>query len=272
MTTIFSTPSWQPDSDVQACPLCDLPFNFLFRRRHHCRKCGRVICGSCSETWTTYLPSTYIVTKESSDIDISNRQQRQRQLRHAKSNPHQKYRTCDECVMELDRIRHALSIASRSRRKHKSGLSTARTDSKSDSAIVETLAIGSDTEDDSDSSLNSNDIGRVLTRCPVCNNRTNRDERHVDACLREFEFGSLSPPALQSPQSSRALHRRNRMILYKLPQDLPDAQECLVCYERFRRGEAVGRLECLCLYHEKCILDWFARKGVGECPLHTTNS
>lgn len=38
---------WQPDSAVQSCPICHRIFSF-FHRRHHCRNCGRVVCGDCS--------------------------------------------------------------------------------------------------------------------------------------------------------------------------------------------------------------------------------
>lgn len=40
-------PVWVPDSASNFCMLCESEFN-LFRRRHHCRKCGSLICGSCS--------------------------------------------------------------------------------------------------------------------------------------------------------------------------------------------------------------------------------
>ena len=40
-------PVWQPDESVSACPLCAAEFGF-FTRRHHCRKCGRVVCDDCS--------------------------------------------------------------------------------------------------------------------------------------------------------------------------------------------------------------------------------
>jgi len=36
-----------PDSEVASCPLCAAAFG-LFVRRHHCRRCGGVFCGSCS--------------------------------------------------------------------------------------------------------------------------------------------------------------------------------------------------------------------------------
>ena len=40
---------WVPDSAAPVCMAanCGLPFTFR-RRRHHCRKCGKVFCGSCA--------------------------------------------------------------------------------------------------------------------------------------------------------------------------------------------------------------------------------
>jgi len=39
--------SWQPDDATGECAECAAPFNFV-RRRHHCRGCGRLLCGECS--------------------------------------------------------------------------------------------------------------------------------------------------------------------------------------------------------------------------------
>ncbi|KAJ3187860.1 carboxypeptidase Y-deficient [Gaertneriomyces sp. JEL0708] len=39
---------WQEDHEVAACPLCAQTFSTLLNRRHHCRLCGRVICGKTS--------------------------------------------------------------------------------------------------------------------------------------------------------------------------------------------------------------------------------
>jgi hypothetical protein len=38
---------WVFDSDVDCCMICGDDFT-AFRRRHHCRVCGNLICGSCS--------------------------------------------------------------------------------------------------------------------------------------------------------------------------------------------------------------------------------
>jgi len=45
---------WQPDESSNACHECNATFNFL-RRRHHCRGCGRLLCGDCTQ-WRALLP------------------------------------------------------------------------------------------------------------------------------------------------------------------------------------------------------------------------
>ncbi|SMR41296.1 unnamed protein product [Zymoseptoria tritici ST99CH_1E4] len=55
-------PEWQPDGNVVSCPVCHTIFG-LFTRKHHCRKCGRVVCSACSPHRIT-IPRQYIVTPE----------------------------------------------------------------------------------------------------------------------------------------------------------------------------------------------------------------
>jgi hypothetical protein len=49
-------------------------------------------------------------------------------------------------------------------------------------------------------------------------------------------------------------------------------QECLICFEDFLHGNHVARLDCLCVYHEHCIEEWFLSQvekvGQGSCPVH----
>ncbi|KAF2002033.1 FYVE-domain-containing protein, partial [Amniculicola lignicola CBS 123094] len=52
-------PSWQPDSDVTHCRVCGSQFTFFYRK-HHCRKCGRVVCSACSPHRIT-IPRQFIV-------------------------------------------------------------------------------------------------------------------------------------------------------------------------------------------------------------------
>ncbi|KAG7158413.1 uncharacterized protein LOC121878790 [Homarus americanus] len=40
---------WVPDAEVRRCPVCEVAIFSMFCRRHHCRRCGRVVCSSCSQ-------------------------------------------------------------------------------------------------------------------------------------------------------------------------------------------------------------------------------
>ena len=64
----YVVPKWQPDAEVSSCPICRRPFTFFFRK-HHCRKCGRVVCANCSPHRIT-IPRQYIVHPPSEDDNI----------------------------------------------------------------------------------------------------------------------------------------------------------------------------------------------------------
>ena len=39
---------WMDDEDSSHCVICNKLFGRIKNRRHHCRNCGRLICGKCS--------------------------------------------------------------------------------------------------------------------------------------------------------------------------------------------------------------------------------
>ena len=53
-TAKMMVPIWMADNSVVSCTCCDVQFN-LWRRRHHCRACGFVVCDECSNQ-RTHLP------------------------------------------------------------------------------------------------------------------------------------------------------------------------------------------------------------------------
>ncbi|KAF2197774.1 FYVE-domain-containing protein [Delitschia confertaspora ATCC 74209] len=57
--TDIVVPPWQPDEEASSCPVCGHSFTFFYRK-HHCRKCGRVVCGNCSLHRIT-IPRQFIV-------------------------------------------------------------------------------------------------------------------------------------------------------------------------------------------------------------------
>ncbi len=55
----ITLPRWEPDAGVSKCPICGTVFGFWYRK-HHCRKCGRVVCANCSPHRIT-IPRQFIV-------------------------------------------------------------------------------------------------------------------------------------------------------------------------------------------------------------------
>lgn len=55
----ITLPRWEPDDGVSKCPICGTTFSFWYRK-HHCRKCGRVVCANCSPHRIT-IPRQFIV-------------------------------------------------------------------------------------------------------------------------------------------------------------------------------------------------------------------
>ncbi|ETN43425.1 uncharacterized protein HMPREF1541_02584 [Cyphellophora europaea CBS 101466] len=51
-----SVVSWQDDADVARCPYCQQDFSQYTFRRHHCRTCGKVVCGDPATGCSTILP------------------------------------------------------------------------------------------------------------------------------------------------------------------------------------------------------------------------
>ncbi|KAL3872697.1 hypothetical protein ACJMK2_035906 [Sinanodonta woodiana] len=47
-----SKDKWVPDSSESVCMVCKQERFSMFNRRHHCRRCGRVVCATCSQKTT----------------------------------------------------------------------------------------------------------------------------------------------------------------------------------------------------------------------------
>jgi len=67
-------------------------------------------------------------------------------------------------------------------------------------------------------------------------------------------------PAFSIPPETSSEYRA-----YALQGDLPD-KECFICFEYFREGQMVARVDCMCIFHQSCIDQWYARKRC--CPFH----
>lgn len=85
---------------------------------------------------------------------------------------------------------------------------------------------------------------------------------------------SATPPPVPEGSRPRATSYRPRgMALYRATEkdcttEDGEPQECVICFEEFETGDEMGRMECLCKFHRKCIRQWWDTKGVGSCPTH----
>ena len=261
--THTDVPIWQADEEVESCFICHKDFT-LFYRRHHCRKCGRVVCGTCSSTMTSYEPGTYVVSPQSQVFMQS---------------PHVPHRTCDVCVEQMameNSLRDSVITAS-------SPMEVPPRNQVKDVSIQRTVGVNEPDDD----------IEQEREHCPICNTNLSgqtelQREEHINSCLINAEFSG-------SPEQFRS----NRMLVYHIPfpdpkkvvvscsdaststlhqqaqsnvdEKFPRDDECVICLEELKPGDKVGRLECLCVFHYKCIKGWFKRKGPGECPVHAVH-
>ncbi|KAF9244171.1 hypothetical protein BU15DRAFT_42201 [Melanogaster broomeanus] len=82
----FLPPVWVPDAKTDACMRCGRPGGWrwaggggAWRRKHHCRLCGRVVCAACSS-------KTFYIADADNDTSSAHNKQKPK---HA--------RACDEC-------------------------------------------------------------------------------------------------------------------------------------------------------------------------------
>lgn len=84
-----STPvTWIPNERVKRCFGCNAQFS-TFRRKHHCRSCGRIFCSACS-SYREIIPSYY--------------------FRFSSSLPSVPQRTCARCADQLKRTARVENI------------------------------------------------------------------------------------------------------------------------------------------------------------------
>lgn len=77
---------WESDLNAKSCRVCTRKFG-LFSRRHHCRKCGLVVCDKCSP-WKVFLNPSDILQDPEGTLESVSVLATQQQ------------RVCDKCYYE----------------------------------------------------------------------------------------------------------------------------------------------------------------------------
>ncbi|KAG9067450.1 hypothetical protein KI688_012233 [Linnemannia hyalina] len=90
---------WESDHKAIDCKECHRKFS-LWLRRHHCRRCGHVVCDRCSSHRATLHPSMVVYDPSSSEAYINHQALSRRGTL-------QSYRVCDSCYTTLSSGRSA---------------------------------------------------------------------------------------------------------------------------------------------------------------------
>lgn len=94
---------------------------------------------------------------------------------------------------------------------------------------------------------------------PEAENLNSSTEDHLD-------WNQQNNNQLRSLNLSRG--KRTGVFPYSATEkDCVDNAECAICLEEFEVSAEMGRLECFCRFHLKCIRDWFETRP-GQCPVH----
>ncbi|GAA5842477.1 hypothetical protein JCM9279_005395 [Rhodotorula babjevae] len=227
-------PRWEPDEATNECRRCSKRFGLL-TRKHHCRRCGLVVCASCSQHLDALDP--LIVALEPGDF---------MEDEHLFSATPRRYRTCSECHTALSLMQGASAGGGGGGGPH-SILSP-------QAFFPASPSLGSVTPSEAAAS----DVSE-LVECPVCGTTLAsvggkaEQEQHIRDCL-DTGGGTVSS---------------GRYLVFKLPPGPLVGQECAVCFDDFALGDTISRLVCLCTFHKLCIDDWLSRGH--SCPVHPSH-
>ncbi|KAF9092369.1 hypothetical protein BGX23_004368 [Mortierella sp. AD031] len=260
---------WESDHKAIECKECHRKFS-LWLRRHHCRRCGHVVCDRCSSHRATLHPSMVVYDPSSNEAYINHQALSRRGTL-------QSYRVCDSCYTTLNSGRSSsmnngsgsgsmqsssvIQTRQQQQQHHHHHHRTFQGQSGSHSgaplssspgqmessmgvymqnpAYGQGLTSHSSSRSSSSSNLHPTPMVRnassssLMSECPVCG-----------AILAGMEGGKPAQEAhvqecLEGkPGQGREPINNVRYIVYKLPADSPLVdQECAICFEEFVAGK-----------------------------------
>lgn len=230
---------WIDDAAAAECAACCRRFGLLTRRRHHCRRCGRVFCDACSPA-RLGLPGAP-PDDHGARLCVACAEHLRRAHADAIGGTGNALRATDTTVsLGADRLLHVAAAA---------GRCGPACDGEMDACPACSVS--------------------MAAWSPL------RAQRHVHACVSSsgqvsgdrytvFVFEASDAGEETVPETSAQSCTEEGDSPHSSAGT--SARECSICYEAYEAGQAVAILNCLCRFHETCIADWFARGHA--CPYH----
>ncbi|KAG0165669.1 hypothetical protein DFQ30_008158 [Apophysomyces sp. BC1015] len=215
---------WEADQQASECRRCGRRFNFLVRR-HHCRRCGQVVCDRCS-THRIRLPMDEIIQDPMTDPS------------HYAFIAMHPQRVCTACIRPIAKRAtspppHPPSAMSSIHYSRSNGVSMRRSDSTQS----------------------------LMTECPVCGTgflgtRKTEQERHLQVCLNKG-----SPPAQPIRYVVYELSRDSTQINDECPICFEDFTAVAICWGSTNpliKAGSAGLEDVSAKYPEGGLKRWFA--------------
>lgn len=240
---------WQHDEDAPKCKSCKRIFT-LWLRRHHCRWCGKVFCDKCSSKRAPPIAGM---------IYPSDSLHGPYQMVPPPSESDSLVRVCDACYRSIP---GEISVVTRTLPRIVAGsrsTSVPEIPPAYHSLPSNFLTLQAPSSNRSSisgiSAARSND--EAITDCPICG--LHLDTR--DTGMSQLDIEEHLNDCLTNGTSKIS---GESYIAATLKQPL--AGECSICFEEYQIGQRVARLNCFCLYHQKCLDSWME---LGKlCPVH----
>lgn len=273
---------WQPDDSVSACPLCQTVFTWYFRK-HHCRRCGRVVCNKCCSNFYPIPANRIVRPTEPHPLHLFLASESSSGGGDGDEGDNvEEVRTCDGCFsrLEQDRCRRML------------GLDIATLDPRVAAQIIRdstnspsVLASPPPSYSRASHLPNTNAAGAQIPGTGI-GPRARRSSSGVQLGTRPGHRGGhrrrsaqedTAPSSSSTPSSRPVVVVPTRLMEAVVPlryvsfelndQDKMLGEECPICFEEYEAGQKIARLECWCVFHVSCIQAWKSQGTVG-CPLH----
>lgn len=292
---------WVSDNEAKDCANCERTFSFLFFRfRHHCRRCGRIFCDACSQGRIVIHPDTtnynsnhsrgqqksFRVCQECLQLIGVHREIVKNRFIHINgievwmAGP----------IIMLDRIATSLRCQSPSQLENCPVCSQslgAWSSRRSQRHVEKCCSTGGET------SLvhgqrhtvyifhPSKEIDRNQLLVTNEKSLSKLSEKFADQFSSKTTFSSLSTKEYVTTSGNESSkhssdHSQEQLNVNMDKKEINvendsrrDELECPICYVEYMEGDRIALLDCLCRFHETCILEWLGRGH--QCPLHPIN-